>query len=187
MTSVANAVSGAAQPLILKNDFGLKEAGMGMSMSITSAINAISGAFCVGALQHRMGNRSLIALCLFGMCAFHGIAIFLVPGSALLPTLMGSMKLLGLGAWSHPALFYISCTVLGSVFAFIMATVMTVMTTAAVPDEFKGTLMGFEHGIFSLARIGTPALGSYILVAYGASVCQYFHFVLVESLSYYLD
>ena len=45
----------------------------------------------------------------------------------------------------------------------------TAQTTQTVPENMKGTLMGMEHALFSLARIGGPAAGVYLLKTHGIS------------------
>jgi len=161
-TSVGNSIDGAARPLILKNNFELKEAGLGFAMSLGMACNALSGAFVVGALTRWLSTANVITLCLAGMCLGHFGALLVAPGA---PIHDGFMQFASTGI--HPATPYLVFSIGGSVFGFVMATVLTSVSTSAVPDDCKGSLMGIEHGMFSLARVGTPAFGTYLLATHG--------------------
>jgi MFS family permease len=44
-----------------------------------------------------------------------------------------------------------------------LATSLTTQTTGAVEAEEQGVLLGLEHGLFSLARIGGPPLGALLV------------------------
>jgi len=167
MTSVANSVAGAARPLILKNEFGMREAAMGLSMSVGMAANALSGAFLVGLMERRLGKEKVVGVCLGLMTLFHFAATVVSPDSWLLSELVKRASMSPLKEYFHPAIPYLCLSTMGSVFSFVLATVLTVVSTSAVPDECKGSLMGVEHGMFSLARVGTPTFGSWMLVTLG--------------------
>lgn len=174
MTSIANSVVGAARPLILKNDFGLREAALGLSMSIGMAANALSGAFLVGFMEKRFSTTKTVAACLGMMALCHFISSTVSPQSRILTELTNVISETPLAPYFHSAMPYMALSILGTVFSFVLATVLTVVSTSAVPDERKGSLMGIEHGMFSLARVGTPTLGSWLLVTLGAEAVSGF-------------
>jgi len=173
VSSIANSVAQATKPMVLKNEFGVLEAGMGLSMSVGMAANAFSGAFLVGALKGRLSRSSVVSLCLLVMVACHCAAAAVAPSTPLLGSILEASKQLGMEEWVHPSLAYIFFGILGSVFAFVMATVLTAVSTSAVPDSHRGSLMGIEHGMFSLARVGTPTAGSYVLITYGTQAVSF--------------
>jgi len=146
---------------------------MGLSMSVGMAANAFSGAFLVGALKGRLSRSSVVSLCLLVMVACHCAAAAVAPSTPLLGSILEASKQLGMEEWVHPSLAYIFFGILGSVFAFVMATVLTAVSTSAVPDSHRGSLMGIEHGMFSLARVGTPTAGSYVLITYGTQAVSF--------------
>ena len=48
-----------------------------------------------------------------------------------------------------------------------LATGLTTQTTGAVTSQEQGALLGLEHGLFSLARIAGPPLGTFLLTQVG--------------------
>lgn len=59
ITSVANSMSSTVRPLILKNQLGLSEKGLGLFMSITFGVGGIVNAFGLGTLSTWLGRRHL--------------------------------------------------------------------------------------------------------------------------------
>ena len=54
---------------------------------------------------------------------------------------------------------FVCTTMLLSFFQFSLGTTITAETTAVVPSDMKGTLLGIEHSLFAVARIFGPATG----------------------------
>ena len=68
-------------------------------------------------------------------------------------------------------LFRIVCvSILHSLSAHALATGLTTQTTGSVSKEEQGSLLGLEHSLFSLARIGGPALGTALLEIGGGTL-----------------
>ena len=82
VTGVANAMSSAAMPLILKNIYKLNEQSLGFSMSILSAGNAVVNGFLLGPIVALFGGslNSVISYCISSMCILSTLqAIFAWP------------------------------------------------------------------------------------------------------------
>lgn len=82
VTGVANAMSSAAMPLILKNNYQLNEQSLGFSMSVLSAGNAIVNGFLLGPIVALFGGslNSVISFCISAMCILSLLqAIFALP------------------------------------------------------------------------------------------------------------
>jgi hypothetical protein len=58
-------------------------------------------------------------------------------------------------------------SVLHALASHVLATGLTTQTTGAVSKSEQGALLGLEHGLFSMARIGAPPLASHLLVQSG--------------------
>ena len=159
ISSVANAMSAAAFPLILKNIFGLNEKGLGLSMSIMSAINAVvSGVFLEPIVKLMGGDlRYVISYCLIAMTSLSGL-----QGVLALPAL-------SVGTPGNGLYFYLGTTYVLSIFQYILATTITGESTARVGPNAKGTLLGLEHALFAAARVASPQMGVSILNSGGVS------------------
>lgn len=165
LSSTFNSMYGVAQPLILKNIFGLEETGMGAVMSASMGCNAIASAVMVGPLSRRVSASTLLCafLLLIGVCYLLQAA--LMPGST------GLQKLLEV-APLHPAGPFVAFGLLLNATAFARSALFTTVSTAVVPTSLRGTAIGMEHTVFSLAAAWTPALSTRLLVAAGAKgVC----------------
>ena len=57
--------------------------------------------------------------------------------------------------------------ILHSLASHVLATALTTQTTGIVDKSEQGALLGLEHGLFSLARIGAPPTASYLLISSG--------------------
>jgi OCT family organic cation transporter-like MFS transporter 18 len=58
-------------------------------------------------------------------------------------------------------------SVLHALASHVLATGLTTQTTGVVSKSEQGALLGLEHGLFSMARIGAPPLASHLLVHSG--------------------
>lgn len=70
VTGVANAMSSAVMPLILKNTYKLNEQSLGFSMSVMSAGNAVVNGFLLGPIVALFGGNLniVISYCISSMC-----------------------------------------------------------------------------------------------------------------------
>ena len=173
-TGLANALQGAVMPLILKNNFGLKEQQMGFSMSLMPMVNAAVGAMLGGIVRAGGGGLNIISLCLASSAAINIVQAFIM-----LPAL--SIYVPALAAESNwLALAYMTTQVLLSIPQFILAASITSESTSRVSVGEQGTLLGLEHGLFAAVRIATPSWGQTILTFGGVSsvsgVCAIIYF-----------
>lgn len=166
-SSVSNALFQAAQPIILKDLYGMREAGMGGIMSASSLCNAVTGAFAVGPLTKYFGSGTLVTICLCLITAGYAVQVAIGPGSTVLSFLMVALPS------SMPLMApFVVASIAQTAAAFAMGTAFTAVSTLAVPNNLKGTLLGVEHGLFSFARVGVPSLGTYLLALGGIpAVC----------------
>ena len=58
-------------------------------------------------------------------------------------------------------------SILHALASHVLATALTTQTTGVVDKSEQGALLGLEHGLFSLARVGAPPTASYLLTSSG--------------------
>lgn len=161
VTSVANAMAAAALPLILKNTYGLDEKGLGFSMSLMSAFNAVVNGLFLAPIVGLAGGdlKVVIGVCLSSMCiASAAQAVAAMPGFVTLSPVPGA------GFYE-----YLSLTFLLSMVQYVLSTTITGESTARVGPNAKGTLLGLEHSLFAAARVVAPQTGVYLLKTGGVS------------------
>lgn len=149
ITSVGNAMSQAAFPLVIKNEFKLGEKGLGLSMSAMSACNAVVNGFLLAPIVKLLGSdlRTVISVCLAAMTVLAFIQAGLaLPVVALVSPEGGLYQFLG-------------TTFALSVFQYVLATTITGESTGRVDPNAKGTLLGLEHSLFAAARVVAPQMG----------------------------
>jgi MFS family permease len=158
-SGVANSMSRSAQPLILKDELKFTEADMGKFLSASFAFGGFANGFLLGPLTRCLGGdvRVVVNNCLMTMGLFYaGQAALYSPSSPLMAVEGGARQYLFIGM------------AMGlSMFQYALGTGITAETTQTVPENMKGTLMGMEHALFSLARVGGPAAGVMLLKDYG--------------------
>jgi hypothetical protein len=161
ITSVANAMASAAFPLILKNNYGMDEKQLGFSMSSMSACNAVVNGLFLAPIVRMVGGelKTVITYCILAMAALFALqAVVSTPAAlAFSPALSGGMY------------EYLGLSFLLSIFQYVLSTTITGESTARVGPDGKGTLLGLEHSLFSLARVGAPQAGVMLLKTGGVS------------------
>eukprot|EP00937_MAST-01D_sp_MAST-1D-sp2_P007768 g7768.t1 len=160
-SGVANSMSRSAQPLILKNELKFTEADMGKFLSANFAFGGFANGFLLGPLTRLLGGdvRTVVTRCLLLMGGFYALQAGAYSAASPLMALAGAGK-------QYP---FIGMSMGLSMFQFSLGTGITAETTQTVPESMKGTLMGMEHALFSLARIGGPAAGVALLTSHGIS------------------
>lgn len=161
ITSVANAMSAACFPLILKNIYGLNEQSLGLSLSAMSAFNGVVNGLFLGPIVLYLGGRlsSVIGYCLAAMAL-----ISLILTVVALPSLAFLSPLPNTGLFE-----FLSLTFVLSMFQYILSTTITGESTSMVQPTQKGTLLGLEHSLFAAARIFAPQAGISLLKLGGVS------------------
>ena len=163
ISGLANALTSAVLPLILKNVYLLDEKQMGYSMSLMPLLNAGLGLALTAIIQYAGGNIAAISACL----TFSG-AVYLVQAALAHPSIGENVPSLAAGA-SGAMICYLVTQLLLSVPQFVLASAITSESTSRVAPTLQGTLLGMEHGLFAAVRIATPTLGASILNAGGVS------------------
>lgn len=160
-SGVANSMARAAQPLILKNELQFTEADMGKFLSANFAFGGFANGVLLGPLTKLLGGevRVVVHKCLLIMAAFYALQAAGYSSASPLMAVAGAGK-------QYP---FIAASMGVAMFQFSLGTGITAQTTQTVPEHMKGTLMGMEHALFSLARIGGPAAGVYLLKTQGIS------------------
>ena len=160
-------------PLILANKLHFDQADMGYLMSSSSFCVAIFAAVGITPAMIFVGNRpdrlALIGvgLRLLSIVMLAVVVSFLVFTSATRTlsvvdpvdvTTTASTKISTNGfIWTSIASIAISLS------SHMHATSLTTLTTGAVSSEERGALLGLEHGLFAMARIVGPPLGTMLL------------------------
>ncbi|CAE7568033.1 Slc22a18 [Symbiodinium microadriaticum] len=160
ITSVANSMAAATLPLILKNTYGMQEAGMGAAMSVMSGFNALVNSVFLGPVAEWHGNN-LVAVTrnvLLGMTIFYA-AQYMCNGL----TFAEPFAILN---GIYP---FLITSIIISMHQYVLSTVITAESTALVDEKEKGTLLGMEHSLFAAARIISPQTGVLVLHSYGAA------------------
>jgi hypothetical protein len=161
VTSVANAMSAAAFPLILKDIYGLNEQSLGLSMSAMSAFNGVVNGLFLGPIVASVGGKlvRVITLCIMAMTL-----VSFILSIVALPHLSGILVLPGNGLFE-----FLGLTFVLSMFQYVLSTTITGESTAMVKSKEKGTLLGLEHSLFAAARIAAPQAGVTLLKLGGVS------------------
>jgi hypothetical protein len=161
---MAASIHSTALPLVLK-DLQFDPALLGLATSASMLGVAVFGATAMAPLTQRLGTAGL---------AQSGLALRVLFGSLLafgVTTAMG-----GSDAGDTVKQFIIVASVFRELSSHALATGLTTQTTGAVTATEQGALLGLEHGLFSLARVGGPPLATWLLTSVGsfwaiASVC----------------
>lgn len=172
ITSVANAMAAAAFPLILKNTYGMDEQALGLSMSFMSACNAVVNGLFLGPIAALAGGDliTVISFCLVAMGLLSVLQAVFAGFEA-----MDISRILPVDSATAGMYEFLFISFVLSMFQYVLSTTITGESTARVGPHAKGTLLGLEHSLFALARVGAPQLGVWLLakggVATVASCC----------------
>ena len=152
VTSVANSMAGNALPLILKNNYKLKEFEIGLIFSSQSVLNGFFAGFLLKPITTRLGGPlEAVQTCLIAMALCNIAQGFWAQGRE---SNHVETSFTGLYIYMTFAFFL-------SIFQYILAPSITAKSTEIV-DKAKGTLIGLEHSLFAVARIPTPQLAVYL-------------------------
>ena len=134
-----------------------------------SAVGMIPAMACVGNKSDRLAYAGigcrLVSMVLFGIVG--SLVILAALPSAEQSTSPGVVDDDATAKGGGASNFGLALTTLASVAvalsSHVHATALTTLTTGAVPPGERGTILGLEHGLFSLARIVGPPLGTTLL------------------------
>jgi len=153
LVSCGNGVMGAAVPLILKNTFGFDEQRLGLYFSITSLSTTIFSALTSRKLWISQSPKAIIQNCV----------ILVGLGFTMQGLLLFSFEKTTLSSKPYITSLWLLSGIIASLASHTLAIFITTMSTSLVDSNDRGSLIGLEHGIFSVSRIVTPGIGVAIL------------------------
>mmetsp|Transcript_42956 Transcript_42956/g.64748 ORF Transcript_42956/g.64748 Transcript_42956/m.64748 type:complete len:492 (-) Transcript_42956:555-2030(-) len=195
ITGIASSIHSTALPLILSQQLNFDPSQLGIGMSIASFSVALFGAVGVSPLVSTFGVQWLARVGLVFRGVSSVIAAIVITAAAAAAALSTATV-----ASSRLVRDLAAVSVIHALSSHALATSLTTRTTGSVTVEERGALLGLEHGLFAIARIAGPALGTAILSAgYGgkkvgggsfwsiALTCLFIDLGLVNSLLMYHD
>jgi MFS family permease len=151
-------------PLILTNQLRFSPSDLGYFMSLSSLSVAAFAAVGISPAMFLLGNRPdrlalwgmgcrFVTLLVFGASVSHTLSVLRSPEEE--PHAVSSKKGTILAVTA-------ACIVI-SLASHVHAISLTTLTTGSVPSRDRGAILGMEHGIFSMAQIVGPPLGTMLL------------------------
>jgi OCT family organic cation transporter-like MFS transporter 18 len=169
---VSASMLSTAMPLVLTQNLKFDSSQLGMNMSSSMFAVAAFGAVAMAPLASHVGPPGMARIGL--LCR------------ALLETTLASIVSTASGNDFHGVLRVVFVSILYALSSHALATGLTTQTTGVVDKTEQGALLGLEHGLFSLARIGAPPLSTYLLSKgsfwYVAGACSLIDLALVGTL-----
>lgn len=162
LNGISSSAFSTIVPLILANKLHFSTTQLGYFMSASSISVAAFAAVGISTAMACVGNRS-DRLALVGIgCRVLSIISFGIVVSWVLSTLHDNdAQLLS----NEGVIITTLASVAISLSSHVHATSLTVLTTGSVSAEERGAILGLEHGLFSMARIVGPPLGTTLLSA----------------------
>ncbi len=147
---MAASMHSTALPLVLTQQLHFDPSQLGLVMSSSMFAVAAFGAVAMGPLVTTVGPPNMVKLGLLARMVLQALLAAVVTSAVTSDrTIVGSV---------------IGLSVLYSLSSHTLATGLTTQTTGAVEKHEQGTLLGIEHSLFSLARIGSPPLATTLLM-----------------------
>ena len=138
-----------AMPLVLTQQLKLEPSQLGLSMSGSMMAVAAFGAVGMAPLTNLLGPPRMTHAGLLGRAALGCVMAAVVSW----------------GAADSVLIPIVSVAILHALSSHTLATGLTTQTTGAVAPEEQGSLLGLEHSLFSMARIGGPKLATLLLAS----------------------
>jgi OCT family organic cation transporter-like MFS transporter 18 len=171
---ISASMHSTALPLVLTQKLHFEPSQLGLAMSTSMFAVAGFGAICMAPLTFFLGAP--------------GMARTGLVARALLATLLATIVAATSSNNVDSVMRVVVAYVLHSLASHVLATGLTTQTTGNVSKTEQGALLGLEHGLFSLARIGAPPLSTFLLSSGSGSfwrvagVCSAIDLALVGSL-----
>lgn len=140
----AASMHATALPLVLTQKLGFEPSQLGLAMSASSFAVAAFGAVCMAPLTEMLGSPELSKLGMLLRAVMEGVIAAIVGAGGQMPQVAAA-------------------SVAHALASHALATSLTTQTTGGVDKSEQGALLGLEHSLFSLARIGGPYLGTSLL------------------------
>lgn len=148
---VVASMHSTSMPLVLTQELNVEPSQLGMTISGSMMAVAIFGAVGMAPLTRILGAPRMTYVGLVGRAALGLSMAFLISVA------IGNDDVF---------LIQIMAVAIGhAIFTHTLATGLTTQTTGAVASEERGALLGLEHSLFSLARIGGPKIATLLLSA----------------------
>ncbi len=147
--SVVASMHSTAIPLVLTQSLKLEPSQLGISMSGSMMAVAVFGAIGMAPLTNALGPSRM---------TYTGLL-----GRASLGLVMAKIVSMDIGHLDSFLVRFICLAILHALASHTLATGLTTQTTGAVANDERGALLGLEHSLFSLARIGGPKIATYLL------------------------
>jgi MFS family permease len=158
MGGVCASMHSTVIPLVLTQILKFEPQQLGLVMSCGMFAVAAFGAFAMAPLAKTLGsfgmmNTGLIARSILGLIMAGMVAVY----ASLLESTTTTNNI------EFILMQVIVVSILHALSQHVLATGLTTQTTGNVDKDEQGSLLGLEHSLFSLARIGGPAIATALL------------------------
>ena len=161
ISGVASSMFDTAMPIVLTQQLHFDPAALGLMMSSSMFASAAFGVVGIHMVTKALGAIGMIqwSLLLRPILNFFVATIVSSPvtSTEFVPATIATTSLM------------IGTTTLRGLASHALSTGLTTRSTGIVSTQEQGTLLGLEHGLFSMARIVGPALGTGIYTSTGNS------------------
>jgi MFS family permease len=175
MTGIASSMYQTTLPILLTQELQMDPSSLGLLMSSSMFAVAIFGAF---------GMSPLIQFYTTTGTTYFGLLVRNILIVCMAYTISNAIM-----EYDHdqPLKYHglsydqqiILVSILQSVASHILATGLTTQTTGIVSKQEQGALLGLEHGLFSLARIMGPPVGTNVLLFFQGGSNGFWAIVIV--------
>ena len=158
MGGVCASMHSTVIPLVLTQTLKFEPQQLGLVMSCGMFAVAAFGAFAMSPLAKTLGsfgmmNTGLIARSILGLIMAGMVTVY----ASLLESTTTTNDI------EFILMQVIVVSILHALSQHVLATGLTTQTTGNVDKDEQGSLLGLEHSLFSLARIGGPAIATALL------------------------
>lgn len=158
---VCASMHSTAMPLVLTQTLHLEPQQLGLVMSCGMFAVAAFGAFAMAPLTKALGsfgmmNAGMLSRSVLGLV----LAVVVTVYASLFAKSSSSNSTISV---KFILMQVIAVSILHAVSQHVLATGLTTQTTGSVDKDEQGALLRLEHSLFSLARIGGPAIETALL------------------------
>lgn len=151
---VVASMHSTVMPLVMTQQLKYEPSHLGLSISCSMMAVAAFGAVGMAPITNLLGPpkmtySGLLGRALMGLCMAAVVSMNILAGTTVDRVLVQIVPI----------------SILHALSAHILATGLTTQTTGAVAPEEQGSLLGLEHSLFSMARIGGPKFGTMLMEA----------------------
>ena len=166
LNGVSSSAFTTVQPLVFVNKLHLDTSQLGFFMSASSLSVAAFASFGISSSMSFVGDRSDRLASLGILFRIISMVIFGVVVSWCLNNFVDLDATSGSHSVEIPTIVLCLATISSitiSISSHMHATSLTTLLTGSVSVEHRGAILGLEHGLFSLARVVGPPLGTTLL------------------------